>query len=68
MSIATPPRHLEMEYSLDFNYASDAIKSIREVIKNNNLKVNFPLEIRFVKTDDYMMSADYGRDSVRLGI
>jgi len=61
-------RHLEMEYSLDIKYASEAIKSIRDVIKNNKLKVNFPLEIRFVKADDYMMSPDYGRTSVRLGI
>jgi len=56
------------EWALPIEKASMAIKSLRKMIEKRNLKVHFPIEIRFVKGDDIWMSPAFGGDMCFIGI
>ena len=44
------------------------MRSLNEFINKNQLKVHFPIEIRFSKEDDILLSPSYGRDTCWIGI
>ena len=67
LSVQMPAVHREMEYSMPVEHAAEAMRVTRKIIEDNNLHVNFILEVRFVKGDGNYLSPDFGRDSVRVG-
>jgi len=67
LNLPMPPIHNEMEWSIDAKDAPLAFKQLRSMIAARNLKINFILEIRFVKGDDCMLSPCHSRDSAFIG-
>jgi len=53
----------EMEYNVPADAYQDVWAEIRQKINNSNFHVHFPIENRWVKEDDILMSPAYGRDS-----
>ncbi len=58
----------EMEYSIPAEHMQDAIKDINHTIDKNNFKVHFPLECRYVKSDNLWLSPSYKRDSAYIAV
>jgi L-gulonolactone oxidase len=56
------------EWSIPAENAPQAMKELRELIHKHDLKVHFPIEIRFVREDDIWLSPAYGRYSCYIGI
>ncbi|MGH2734444.1 MAG: D-arabinono-1,4-lactone oxidase [Actinomycetota bacterium] len=54
-------RFTEMEYALPRSHARDAVLAVRDCIERNGFHVPFPLEVRFVASDDAWLSPSYGR-------
>jgi L-gulonolactone oxidase len=67
LTVAMPPVHREMEYALALDRAPESLDRIRALIRDRRLRVNFVMEIRFVKGDDAWLSPAYGRDSCQIG-
>ena len=67
LTVAMPPVHRETEYAVALARASEALDRVRALIQHQRLRVNFVMEIRFVKADDAWMSPTYGRDSCQIG-
>lgn len=61
-SIVVPPKHRECEYAIPVEHAKEAILAYKQMIEENKFKVNFVVEIRFVKGDNIWLSPSYGRD------
>jgi L-gulono-1,4-lactone dehydrogenase len=61
------PRHQEMEYAIPVEDAARAIAATRELILKADWRVNFPMEVRFLASDDIPMSPTSGRDSCYIG-
>jgi len=61
------PVHQEVEFSVPHRIAAEAFQRLVRLIENENLKVDFIVELRFVKGDDFMMSPATGRDSCHIG-
>lgn len=58
----------EMEYSIPAEHMQDAIEDINHTIHKNNFKVHFPLECRYVKSDNLWLSPSYKRDSAYIAV
>ncbi|KAI8069913.1 D-arabinono-1,4-lactone oxidase-domain-containing protein, partial [Gongronella butleri] len=56
------------EWAIDWNDAPAALRELNEFINNNDLKVHFPVEIRFVDEDDIWLSPAYGRKTCYIGV
>lgn len=56
-------RFVEMEYGIAREHAVDAVRAVRALIEDNDLLVSFPMEVRFVASDDVPLSMAHGRDS-----
>jgi FAD/FMN-containing dehydrogenase len=67
LSLAMPPVHRESEWAIPVEHAAAAFRRLREAIDTQGLRVNFIVELRFVKADANWMSPAYGRDSVQFG-
>lgn len=67
LSLPMPPVHREMEYGVPLERAPEMIRRVRRMIDHHDLRVNFPLEIRFVAADGYLLSPAYGRESCQVG-
>ena len=67
-NVPMPPRHLECEYAFTANSAPSVLSRLKEQIDKNHLKINFLIELRFVKGDEIWMSPAYKRDSCFLGV
>ncbi|MEM6726479.1 MAG: D-arabinono-1,4-lactone oxidase [Bacteroidota bacterium] len=59
-------RFKEMEYNVPAAAYPDVWKELMRVMKRENFPVIFPIENRWVKGDDILMSPAYGRDSAYL--
>jgi FAD-linked oxidoreductase len=53
----------EMEYSISFEHFPEVMEEVYAKIKDLEIKTLFPIEIRFVKSDDIWLSPAYKRDS-----
>ncbi len=53
----------EMEYNIPAEAYQDAFKEMRKKIDTKQFNIHFPIENRWVKGDDILMSPAYGRDS-----
>jgi len=67
LTVAMPPVHREVEYAVPMEQGPEAIDRTRALIDGKGLRVNFVMEIRFVKGDDAWMSPAYGRDTCYIG-
>ncbi|MDD3763699.1 MAG: D-arabinono-1,4-lactone oxidase [Nevskiales bacterium] len=56
-------RFQQLEYALPVDALGDALKSLNKLIKALDLRIHFPLEVRFVRGDRFWLSPHYGRDS-----
>lgn len=69
--IFASPRHVpfvEMEYALPRAAAEPALREILRAIDRRRLRVNFPIELRFVAGDDALLSPAHGRDCAYLAV
>jgi len=58
----------EMEYSIPSECMSDATSEIQEEIMRKKFNVHFPIECRFVKADDFLISPATLRDSAYIAV
>ncbi|KAI8984386.1 L-gulono-gamma-lactone oxidase [Mycotypha africana] len=56
------------EWAIDWKDAPDALRKLDKFINDNELKVHFPVEIRFVDEDDIWLSPCYGRKTCYIGV
>jgi FAD-linked oxidoreductase len=61
-------RFKEMEYSIPAEHLPEAITSILRLIRDERIRVNFPIECRFVKGDPLWLSPAYQRDSAYIAV
>ena len=61
------PIHQETEYAIPVEYAAKAIDETRKMVLAADYRVNFPMEVRFVASDDIPMSPANGRNSCYIG-
>lgn len=67
LNVPMPPRHREAEYAFPLDKAPEALQKLHTLINQQNLKMNFVLEVRFTKADDFLLSACNGQDSCYIG-
>lgn len=61
-------RFVEMEYAVPRAAVGEALAGIDRVIAEHDLKVSFPVEVRFAAGDDIPLSTATGRDSAYLAV
>jgi FAD/FMN-containing dehydrogenase len=61
-----PIRHHETEAAVGLEVAGEAFDRVVALIRRRRLRVNFILELRFVRADTAWMSSAHGRDVVHL--
>ena len=67
LNIPMPPRHQESEYAVAVENTAEAIRLTRRIIEENNYKVSVPVEVRFVASDEDMLSPAYRRTVCYVG-
>ncbi|HEY6407399.1 MAG TPA: D-arabinono-1,4-lactone oxidase [Ktedonobacteraceae bacterium] len=67
---ATPRmvRFQEMEYNIPAEHTSTVISEIQHCIEHYQFQVHFPIECRFVRSDDIWLSPAYQRDSAYIAV
>lgn len=58
----------EMEYNVPVEHFETVLFEIKEMIESNNLSIHFPVECRFVKADNIMISPAYEREGAYIAI
>lgn len=61
-------RFVEMEWAVPREAAADALGRIRAWLDESDLRILFPVEVRFVAGDEILLSPAYGRDSAYLAV
>jgi L-gulonolactone oxidase len=61
-------RFAEMEYAVPRARALDAVNGVREVVDRLDLRVSFPIEVRFTAPDDIPLSTATGRDTCYVAV
>lgn len=61
-------RFQEMEYSIPDQFLGEVIERIHKEIPKQGFQVNFPIEYRFVKGDDFWLSPAHGRNSAYIAL
>ncbi len=61
-------RFQEMEYNIPAEHTVAVIREIQECIERHRFQVHFPLECRFVHSDDIWLSPAYQRESAYLAV
>jgi len=61
-------RFVEMEYGVPAEAVRDAIAGIGRVVERHDLRVSFPVEVRFTAADDIPLSTASGRASAYLAV
>ena len=59
-------RFEEMEYALPRPRAAEAVEAVKRILERH--PVSFPIELRFARADDALLSPAHGRDSAYLAI
>jgi len=67
LSTPMPFRHRETEAALPMAKAGAAIDRLARAVAGGDFKVNFPMEIRFVKGDRAWLSPAFGGDTCQIG-
>ncbi|MCG3166519.1 MAG: L-gulono-1,4-lactone dehydrogenase [Bacteroidia bacterium] len=66
-NVPMPPIHFETEYAIPVEHASEALKKLKEMIEHKKLRINFVVEVRFVKADNTWLSPAYKQDACYIG-
>lgn len=69
--VFTSPRLVrfnEMEYSIPREAAAEAITRVRDFIDRSDLRISFPIEVRFLAADDIPLSMAHGRESCFIAV
>lgn len=61
-------RFYEMEYAIPREETVSVLKQIREAIDSSGLLIDFPVEVRFVPSDDIWLSPSFGRETTYIAI
>lgn len=61
-------RFTEMEYAIPRVHAVEAVRAVRAIADRKDLRVNFPIEVRFVAPDDAFLSPAAGRDTCYIAV
>jgi L-gulonolactone oxidase len=61
-------RFVEMEYAIPRANAVEAMLGVRDLIDEEGLRVSFPMEVRFVASDDIPLSTAYGRETCYIAV
>ncbi len=61
-------RFVEMEYAVPVAAVGEALAGIERVIAEQDLRVSFPVEVRFAAADDIPLSTASGRDTAYLAV
>jgi L-gulono-1,4-lactone dehydrogenase len=67
LNVPMPPRHREAEYAFAADKVKLVLHSLHKLIEQHNMKMNFVVEVRFTKGDDYFLSPCYGQDTCYIG-
>ncbi|HET9987635.1 MAG TPA: D-arabinono-1,4-lactone oxidase [Kofleriaceae bacterium] len=67
LSTPMPFRHRETEAALPMTKAGEAIERLTRVVAGGDFRINFPMEIRFVKGDRAWLSPAFGADTCQIG-
>jgi FAD-linked oxidoreductase len=67
LTIPMPPVHEETEYSLPVTETVRVLADLPDLVAKNDIKINLPIEYRFVAGDENALSPAQGRDSVYVG-
>jgi FAD/FMN-containing dehydrogenase len=67
LSTPMPARHRETEAALPLDRAGEALDRVVHSIDRDRLRVNFPIEVRFVRADGGWLSPAHGVDTCQLG-
>lgn len=62
--IAMPPVHREVEYAVPLADTAAVLREVKARIQREGLKVNFPVEVRFVAGDGSLLSPAFGEGPV----
>jgi FAD/FMN-containing dehydrogenase len=66
--VPEPPLHRETEWAFDRKNAKEILKAYKQLLTENDFRLNFIQEIRFTKADNFWLSASYQRSSIWLGL
>jgi FAD-linked oxidoreductase len=58
----------EMEYAFPREHAREAVERVLEVVARPELRVSFPIEVRFAAADDAFLSTSHGRDTCYIAV
>ncbi len=58
----------EMEYGIPREHAREAVERVLEVASKPEMQCVFPIEVRFAKGDDALLSPSYERDSCYIAV
>jgi len=67
LSTPMPFRHRETEAALPMTKAGEAIERLARAVAAGDFRINFPMEIRFVKGDRGWLSPAFGTDTCQIG-
>jgi len=58
----------EMEYGIPREHAAEAVRRVLHLAGRPELRVTFPIEVRFVAADDVILSASHGRNTCYIAV
>ncbi|HEY8218418.1 MAG TPA: D-arabinono-1,4-lactone oxidase [Acidimicrobiia bacterium] len=61
-------RFVEMEYAIPREHAPEAMRAVRRLIDDEDLRVSFPVEVRFTAPDDIPLSTAHGRETCYIAV
>jgi L-gulono-1,4-lactone dehydrogenase len=61
-------RFTEMEYGIPIEHAREAVERVLEIAGRPEMECVFPVEVRFVKGDDSMLSPSHERDTCYIAV
>ena len=56
-------RFVEMEYAIPIDFCAEALRRLIRLIADRDLRIGFPIEVRFAAADDIVLSTAHGRTS-----
>jgi len=61
-------RFVESEWALPRERAVEAVTAVRSLVERRRLPVSFPIEVRFLASDDALLSTAYGRETAYVAV
>ncbi len=58
----------EMEYGISREHAAEAVRRVLDLASRSEHGVVYPIEVRFVETDDVVLSAAHGRETCYIAV